>query len=280
MMPVKYLHKFNSWSEYLTAAHADTVGRGEAIAHSSTKDDDDWCGSSVEEWPTLERLGWDAVYPEIKELTDEVTDDLRPLLAETFVKRMGVKGHKVEMGRFLSGSPVCMSQIKPIKVATVGRVVTILVNGGFSAGVDTADVKRRGVAICALVEALNLMQHSTEIWVEIPMGATSGKHEAGSRHVTLFKLKSAEDELDMARLMYVIAHPSALRRTWFSFVESLPYNEFAGFLGTGYGSPAHNTQAEAVEATIDLPKLEYPFPNSLQWVKDHLSKFGLLEGKD
>ena len=268
------LYRYNSWSEFVAEYRKPPTPGNNGESSKTNDDTNSFTGCTVAEWERMEVSGWNSIRPEIASLTDKVTDDLRPLMVDTFQSRLGFRGSSVDMGKYLAGNPVHMRKVVPQQIASFGRVVTILVNGTFASGVPTSDIMRRGVAICALVECVHLMQHSSEVWVEFSVDGIRDHHSC------LVNLKHADDDLDIAKLMFALAHPAALRRSWFRFMESRSIGEIQD-IGRTYGHPKATTQGDYVGANIDLPLLKYPFPDAEVWVRKYLMEYGLLgEGED
>jgi hypothetical protein len=261
-------HKFNSWHDYVLAANEPRSTKHEYRDSETHKADKSWdAGLGLEGALEMAVNGWDSIRPNITKLTDSITDDLKDTLMDTFRSVYDVAGSTVDIGRYMAGEPENMVTVLPVQESTVGRVVTILVNAAFNCGVDAVDIQRRGVAICALVECLALMQHETEIWSEMTVTAD------GLVHTELIKLKAAGDPLDIPELMFCIAHPASLRRVSFRYMETL---DDMKRIGAGYGSPHNLTCGELVGANIKLDQLYGGFDDAEHWVREHLLKFGLL----
>jgi hypothetical protein len=269
------LRRYDDWGQFVEQAV-----NGATDCTSRTSRSESWtktAGATWNESTDLAHHGWQEVLPEVAALTDQIKDDLRPMLVDTFASYFDVAGSQVDVDRFLMGEPENMVNLIPVKIAKPGRVISILVNGTFSAGVPSEQIKRRGIAICGLIECLELLQHSTELWVE----SSVQSHTESSVWTVLVKIKGAEDKLDMARVMFAIAHSAYLRRTVFSVMEqedSMIRNRFS-FNGGSYSRPVKCVTQEQVNPTLTLDLMGYTSKEGAdpeQWIKDNLSEFGLL----
>lgn len=271
MVGNRTVREFGSWTEFVEYGelHADPYG----LSHQ-TDQGLEWHGTgSYAEAVTLAKRGWSAIRPEVNALVDQIDSVIAPALVPAFVNYFDVSGGMVDVGRYLNGEPECMIETMLSPVAKPGRVVTILIDGFYSGGVNSGDIKERGVAIVALIDALEKMQHNTEIWWETSFD--------GKGNLTyLVKLKGAEDSLDIDALMFAIAHPSAHRRIDCAAQERKGENrEFAVGKGNSWGYPAGLQMGEYVGAAIQLPRLEWGSDTvkGAVWIKKVLAQFGLIE---
>lgn len=171
-----------------------------------------------------------------------------------------VCGGEVHMGRYLSGEIENMIEYEPMRVASVGRVVTLCVSSTVSGVVSAASYLKRGAAIVALAVALEESQHSVEIWLD----RTITKSYTGKLYTAKVLLKGCNDSVDPEVLAYWLAHPSVLRVHGFaqespgtpqSPIESLPE-------GTIY--------IDCVRSDADIPEPE-------KLIKDTLVKLGIVD---
>lgn len=158
-----------------------------------------------------------------------------------FTSTYDVCGSEVDMGRFLSGEPECMIESQPIKIARKGRAVRIVVNASARADTPAATIKARGAAVLALVDILSRLQHPLEVWsAEATNPGGRGGTKVPERLVHLVKVQDAAQPVDLARIMFALAHPAMLRQCFFRVCEREPATTRAayGFQGSGsYGRP-------------------------------------------
>lgn len=220
--------------------------------------------------------GWAEVRPQVDALVEKIDADVAPMLRPAFESYFDVSGGGVDVGRFLAGEPECMVETRLVKVAKPGRVVTLLISGGFLAAATQDAVIERGCAIVALVDSLEKMQHGTEIWLEMSCAREFGGRVDKMPVLThLVKLKSAEDALDIDMLMFAIAHPSRHRRITFAMRRGEPS---MGEYGVPYEATTVLTQTDRVNASLVLESLSYAGKTitGAEWVRERLSEFGLV----
>lgn len=187
---------------------------------------DAWAGCTWEESMGYIQNGWKEGAHIIGGLmiNPEIRDAMR-------VKPVvGFKGSTVDMGRYMTGRPDCMRQMKskyvPSPVVKIG--VDMCVNGG----IDQKRIMAVGKTVITLIESLRFAGIPAEIWSCI--GNTMG----GYTNDTRIKIQESNKPVDLSRLAYWIGHPGLLRRTVFGLWEQ-EANEvrdrFNTWDGRGYG---------------------------------------------
>ena len=99
----------------------------------------------------------------------------------------------------------------------------------------------KGATVAALVMLLELGGVRCEVdLVQAVMPSRGPGRGKFIHHQTVVRLKEAHHALDVGRLVFALAHPSTLRRFFFSIQEQLPAEELsaAGVTSGGYGTPA------------------------------------------
>lgn len=258
----KCVDRFGSWQEF-----TDVAVKGRRPDRHSTTGGADFTGSaSWKEALKLSREGWADIRPAVDALVEKMEAKIAPSLQPAFTNYFDVSGGMVDVGRYLNGEPECMVETHLIETAKPGRVVSILVNGSFNAGTQAKAIQERGAAIIALVDSLEKLQHNTEIDVEISCleGLT-----------TVIRLKSAEDQLDIDALMFAIAHPSALRRIYFAYLEG--HKTFGYLADQSYGGSSPLRMKDEIGAAIALDSTLNM--DAAAWIESELTKFGLIKGE-
>lgn len=211
---------------------------------------------------------------------EKIDAKIAPSLQPAFTSYFDVSGGMVDVGRFLDGEPECMMETRLIEVAKPGRVITLLVAGGVLASASTADIQERGCAIIALVDSLEKMQHSVEIWLEVSCAREFGGEVSQMPVLThLVKLKSAGEVLDIDSLMFAVAHPARHRRLSFALRRNEPRkNRF----GIPHEATTATTMKEEVGATLVLESLSHKGKtvSAEEWIMNTLSEFGLIKGEE
>lgn len=264
-------HTIRTYSSYLAFIDKACSG-GWATSRETSRPD--WFGTATfEDAKTLAYSGWHEKVHTVQALSDSTLTNVRQHTKEVFRTFNDVSGSEVDVGKYLSGEPECMIEYLPQQIAKPGRVITILVSGTFSSGISAMDIIKRGATICALIEILERLQHSTELYWENSVSS----HYAKYKYTTLVKLKSASDTLDFAQTVFAICHPSMLRRMMFSVKEqeTPEIREEFSFNGGSYGYPAGLTQTSAINATIALDTMHLGV-SPKDWIIDQLTQFGLI----
>lgn len=257
--------RFSSWNDFVECAVKSRHSNMQ-----STKGDFSFTKTySWDEALKLARNGWDEVRPEVDALIEKIDSSVIPTLQPAFQSYFDVSGGMVDVGRFLDGEPECMVETRLIEIAKPGKVINILVNGSFSGSVGAKEIQKRGVAIIGLIDALEKLQHSTEVDLEISIreGLT-----------TVVRLKNAADSLDIDMLMFAVAHPSTLRRLYFACLEGHPMEKYQRLSRIDYGKPNPLTMAKDLGSNVVLEGMINL--DAEVWIREQLSEFGLVREEE
>lgn len=261
----KLLRRWNSWGEYVDAAAATPeTNRGMGDGNYERN----FYGyETLQEAVEHARHGWSEPRKEVDVLVGKISDKVAPVTKPAFTSYFDVSGGTVDIGRFLDGEPECMVETRMVEIAQSGRVVGILINGCYSAGIKDKDIRVRGAAVVGLIDALEKAQYSTEVWLEI-------SHKTISY---LVKLKGASDALDIDTLMFAIGNKGCFRHLNFSLQDLEDVSLRVG-KGNSYGYVSKLSCAELVGAQICLEAMRYGSEEASAevWIKNRLSDFGLL----
>lgn len=261
-----------SWSEFVARAEGSTRRSNEK---------DSWAGASFPKALEMARGdGYKQAIAKAEEIAGHVEHLVDAQLTKnTFQAVYATAGAEVDMGRFLSGEPECMVESEPIVISRHGRAVRIAVPVCYSSNVGKDEILARGAAVMALVGVLRRCQHPLEVWATINIHTTNGEN---GRLSYMIKVQSADQPVDMGRLMYALAHPSMLRQLGFAAEDGEDETTRKQF-GIGYGSYgtapfgiAESDFTDQVENTIILPALrgrgEWDISQSVEWVKEQLAR--------
>lgn len=265
------------WDSF--AAYVDTarecVNYGSVFRNDSKKD---FYGNT----PTYESAlamadsGYAEVRPEVDALVAKMETKIEPMLQPAFTSYFDVSGGSVDIARYLDGEPECMVETRLVEIAKPGRVITILVSGGYLGRAKVEDILARGAAIVGLCDSLQRLAHETEIWME---KSSSNGGKATLTH--LVKLKNAGEPINVDMLMYAIAHPSCHRRLTFAIREQEPNGERFGIVRGRdcVGGTVEMVMAEKVGANVVLESVANMTEtmNGEEWISRKLSEFGLLK---
>lgn len=241
--PKRRYEIFDSLGEFAS------VAKGNTAPQSSNGNTAKWAGSeNLVEACNLASNGWSEIRPEVDAILVQLEDRLAEKFSTMYVTEYATSGAGVDMGRFVTGEPECMVEFMPQSQASMGRVVKIIVAGTASSGIDAEDIKRRGIAVLALVDTIHKMGVGIELWWE-----SSIKGYKKGSHSTVVKLHDSNEPLDIDSVMFSLAHPSMLRRLTFSVQELSQESDDQG-VGSGYGSPhdLQYTKQEEFDVTVEM----------------------------
>lgn len=244
---------------------------------SDCGDNSDWAGTkSLADAVGLALNGWNEVRPQVDRLFGDVESHINNVLESKFQTFHNYSGHVVDMGRYVEGDPECMLDYVDVPQAGMGRVVRILINITASSMISPEDIKRRGVAVVALIDTLHKLGVGMELWIEDSiLGSNDNK-----KHATRAKIHDSESMMDIDSLMFALAHPSMLRRVIFSVQEQSKTAKGQGANGGGYGRPTslHSTD---LCADVTIERLQDGsgdiVRNPVGWVLSTVRGLGLAE---
>ena len=123
----------------------------------------------------------------------------------------GYHGAFIDMGTYVSGRPDCwIEETESRDVHASGRIKRICVGSSFMCGVTTAQYRRRGASIMALIDIIE----SNGYRVELDLIATSAGR--GGVHATKIRAKDADDSLNREKLAYALMSADFFRRFVFA----------------------------------------------------------------
>jgi hypothetical protein len=244
---------------------------------SSYQGDKYFCGSeSMEEAEQLLLHGVPELERKISELAQEITDASGSTVP-AMVMQYAEVGEMVDIGMYLTGEPACMMYAEETRQAGI-RIIKLGLNCSVHAGTSKTAIMLKGAAFCVLCDALERAGYRVEIAVTEGT-KPSGKFRGGTGFIRI-PVKNAAEPLDMARLAYILAHPSFLRRHIFRFQETLPeifvqgfgYSQGKGV--SGYGQPADDPAfAEGCDIYLQAESSFFDVRDARKWVKTQIQRF-------
>lgn len=186
-------------------------------------------GASWADTLKLARDGWPEGIRTAEAAAAEVASTAR-----TSNLRYDVAGEMPDVARYCAGDPFHMVSSRHQKQNT--PVVHLVVNVICSASVDARRFAEYGGAVAALVDQIENTRRRVELDV---IGINTHLGYGVSR--CGWKVKRADEPLDLAAVAFGIAHPAAYRRIMCAMWERLPRNMYT----EGYGSVASLTQPHA-----------------------------------
>ena len=192
-----------------------------------------WYGtSSFDEAMLLGRDGWVQKAAQVQNMVVnswKTFIDVRP-----WNPIHSVEGSNIDIGAFIAGNPECMLRRKN----SVTKSANIVINVGHNYEVRPSEIIKNGKQIVNIVNSFEKNNIHTRLVI---MVATKDEREDVFR--TFVVCKDLYDKFDLKRVMFAVAHPSFLRRLWFSMAEreSMEIRNKFGFLfGSGYGSAVYD----------------------------------------
>lgn len=157
-----------------------------------------------------------------------------------------------------------------------GKIVSVIINVSASSGVSAENMRRRGAAALALVQALEKQGRRSEITVVMKTGR--GKTYTGEYRVTV---KRPNEVLNLPSIAFACAHPSMLRRLIFAAMERENEDQRKHIVHSAYGMPM-DTDDEKRKDTIYLPAMTWGDSEwksdkaALDYVMDRLREQGVV----
>ena len=192
-----------------------------------------WYGTfSFEEAMLLGRNGWPEMAKEVKDAVVNPWDtliDVRP-----WNPIHSIAGSSTDINAYIAGVPECMFRQND----SVGKSVNVVINVGHQYKIRPSEIVKNGKEIVNIVNAFETNNIRTRLVV---MVAVSDDDSDVFR--TFVVCKKLYDSFDLKRVMFASAHPSFLRRLWFSMAEREPKeirSKFGFELGWGYGECVHD----------------------------------------
>lgn len=146
---------------------------------------------------------------------------------------LDVAGYAPIVPEYLTGSPTCMLNDLDLGFSKAAKpIVKVGINVGLLGYVDSNHAMARGKAIFSLINHIESLGKSTEIWAVITSEMRYGKIRIR------IKVKEAHELWSPSYLAYPITHPTFFRRTFFRFKET--FSEMNLDTNYGYGSCVPN----------------------------------------
>ena len=187
-----------------------------------------WYGTfSFEEAMLMGRNGWPEMAKEVKDVVVNPWDtiiDIRP-----WNPIHSIVGSGIDINGYIVGIPECMFRQND----SVTKSVNIVINVGHKYEIRPTEIVRAGKQIVNIINAFEINNIHTRLVV---MVAVSDDYKDVFR--TFVVCKDLYDSFDLKRVMFAVAHPSFLRRLWFSMAERESKeirNKFGFLFDCGYG---------------------------------------------
>lgn len=262
---------FGSFSHFLDFVDGAPVWTGEDHKENGMAD---WRGTHTwEQAMELAREGWIDGVNLLAGIASQF-EMVRGAKAIRSKMHHSIIGFNPDVGAFCSGEPECMFHNEPSIVEAAGRIVKIVVNGTASAGVESHSLIRRGVIICALIDALEFAGYSAEV---VLFNSCKDNRGGAERNGFSVPLKLSGEALEMDRLVFAIAHPAMLRRLGFAVWSQNRAFVAAQKVGGGhFGIPCDAEGEEQGDLYINTSHLDNAQSGDIvPWIKAQLAKLGI-----
>jgi len=209
----------------------------------------------------------------------ELSMKLTPFLRTVKGMKRGYKPQRYAGGNFLldnycKGIPEVCNVVSPVESK---KFASIILNGTASCGVQPPVMEKRGVAVLALVDILQL--HGYRVAVRLAY-AVSGHDGYYLQHMV--NLKAFEQTVEMDRLAFFLSDPSAFRRLQFATMEREKSNVRTKIdIGGSYGTPKEIEKEDIGEKDIYIGCASWHLPawrdleDTKKWLVETLRRYGV-----
>jgi hypothetical protein len=263
---------FSTWDEFIQFSKRPS--EMDSYSRASQREDVSWKGCTTREAYEYAEIGWLDGASRAKKFSDAIFNQIGHLIKRVDVN-YDVVGDAVDIARFVNAEPDCWMKFETTLVDTSQvQHVRIVVNIVASAGIRAETIMARGAAVCALI---NLLEYAGRRCELVMVEAT----KSDEQHQCFVTLKKYEEQLDLPKIAYALAHPSVLRVHWMSAAETLPRHlRRALDIGGGYGIPA-DVPAQDHNATLYVGRMllgesQWSSPErAVEWVTEQLKAQGV-----
>lgn len=185
----------------------------------------------------IARAGYPDAVQDMRTACGRAGDALAGAVDEVKRSRVwGVIGDSVSVARALAGSPRYMQRTRRETVTRPG--LRFVWDGCVSGNTSTADIIAAGGRFVALIDALRCA--GVPVSLDVAFAHCGGRGEAA---IMRLELARAGESPALCNLAYWLAHPSALRRIMFGWLETCPTLKSSREWVGSYGSVAHYSAA-------------------------------------
>lgn len=242
---------------------------------------------SLAEALILAEDGWTEKADEVRETVKPIVSKLCSTMEVQEATYDVVPGFALDIGRYVSGDPECWQSFDTSYRETCGKHCSILYNYGASGGVAIDAMVKRGVLMTALIESLEFAGIRVQLTCTDVSGPSMFNSLLEKRPLweMLTIVKSYDQPLDLARVIFACAHPSMQRRLGFAAMEMAPKDVRKrvglGEYGDGYGIPMPACQkADIVTSEEYFPTLDWTDTAAVEaWLVEQLTKQGVTFAK-
>jgi len=227
----------------------------------------------------LAERGWQDGIKRIENLSATLSEEIIKILYVPEV-HFDVSGDQLDMGRFVNGEPEDFMTLVSAEIELEPRILHLQCNVTASWNVDTETMIRKGAAVVALVYALE--KHGKRVIVDV-VGKTSTR--SGSI-TTIVRIKDSNGPVNLANLVFFLAHPSTLRRLIFAAWEHEAFDvrQKLGIIsGLGYGRVGELDQEEREDIYVqgmDSYIRKWGADEAVPWILAQLGNQGIYTQRE
>lgn len=168
--------------------------------------------NSLKEAITLAEQGWPEGMEKVHKLSVRISEELVKILHVPEVI-YDVTGDQLDIGRHIAGEPDEFMSFVPAEIEQHPKVLHVVASIGAISGVSASSMIERGAAVVAMIDALE--SHGKRVILDCvsPITRLSGLD------LTRIRVKEADAPLQLANLVFLLAHPDSLRRLVFACRE-------------------------------------------------------------
>lgn len=216
-----YFDSISEFISYIDNAPISNAFIGSTL--SSEASDDGWYKTrNMEEAKQLAKYGYHENFDRFLELKAELERYIK-ISAQRSKQFNYYIGYVPDVKAYLEGSPLSMlNKINPPR-----KQIDIYYNSANLANASSGEIFNRGVITLSIVEILEKLGFS----VNLNIFTMSGQDD--QIHYAVFKLKDANERLNIQKLFFPMCHPSWFRRLGFKLKEVTP--DIARSWTFGYG---------------------------------------------
>lgn len=234
-------------------------------------------GASLREAVTTLKDGWDGGAEVVEDILARLQTSLKQIAKDMTPKVVyDVTGSFPDIERYLEGEPECMVNFRLDDESKAGQVCRILIDCGANASYSQDWMTRRAGAIAALVQVLQMVGKSIEVWIASPVEINSKVHD------TVVQVHGAGKTLNIRDIAYGLGHPGMLRKCIFEARVDPKMGWGGQNVGGTYGRH-HEWTLDYLKPELVIQRAEnepYGTPDPSRdpeaWVKHQLVRLGVL----
>lgn len=235
----------------------------------------DWTGALA-----LAKNGW----PEKGSLIQAKALPLFDKLASAIIRpepRYVTEGNVLDIGRWIEGEPEHWLMMAEGDNPTFGhQIAKVVYNISASAGVSTDVMMAKGATIATVIRLLEYAGFRVELELVSALISQRWEEQNAYRAVARVPVKMADQDLDMDRIAFALAHPASFRRIIFSLFETMD-KEWTSrcHIGSSYGYPENLRSNEYSPEALYIGSSMLGEPewtdedSAISWVFEQLERF-------